>query len=111
MIVPHGQGAKTLKAKLFNSGSKVIQSAPGSVINLTFDYEYLGSYIHHKGSIIREARRRTGIAFSTAASLQKRFFANPVIRNTTKSIIGEAIVLSKALYCSHVWPAPSRQED
>ncbi|CAE7599718.1 GIP [Symbiodinium sp. CCMP2592] len=78
-----GRGSRKLRAALFRDAAPHIAAQselwPSAQVRLVPCYRHLGGLIHHSGSLLRELRHRTALAWSACNRRRKKVFASSFV--------------------------------
>ena len=72
-------------------------------LEIVEEFKYLGSVIHHSGSIQSDIQGRVTMASRAFGRLRKSIFQNRSLTTLTKRVVYKAVVLGTLLYGSETW--------
>ena len=72
-------------------------------LEIVEEFKYLGSVIHHNGSIQSDTQGRVAMASRAFGRLRKSIFQNKSLTTLTKRVVYKAVVLGTLLYGSETW--------
>ena len=97
-----GKDQAKYKAEIAASGH-VLKTPEGRVVRVVEQYAHLGSHVSASMDDNVDVDRRCGVASQTIAALARPVFGNPVFSVSLRLKLGKSLVLSRLLYCVHVW--------
>ena len=112
-IALRGKGAQLLKGVIEENGNVItitLDNGETVDVNSVPYYGHMGGQAAPNNKMSFESRRRVLVTNTANRPLRKKIFANPDIRQDTRTFLAEALMCTKLFYNSQIWTALSSSD-